>query len=114
MTREEQRIQEAKDRFSDDQIYPISKVYAFVEGAKWADEHPNLYNDENYHTVKVSCLDELHRKAALYDVFLDKACKWLQENVNKYSYVMEVEGTKYREIHFTDSLIEDFKKAMEE
>lgn len=41
MTREEQRIEEAKNRFSDDQIYPISKVYAFVEGAKWADEHPN-------------------------------------------------------------------------
>ena len=41
MTREEQRIEEAKNRFSDDQIYPISKIYAFVEGAKWADEHPN-------------------------------------------------------------------------
>lgn len=41
MTREEQRIEEAKNRFSDDQIYPISKIYAFVEGAKWADKHPN-------------------------------------------------------------------------
>lgn len=41
MTREEQRVEEAKNRFLDDQIYPISKIYAFVEGAKWADEHPN-------------------------------------------------------------------------
>jgi hypothetical protein len=41
MTREKQRIEEAKNRFSDDQIYPASKMYAFVEGAKWADEHPN-------------------------------------------------------------------------
>lgn len=38
MTREKQRIEEAKNRFSDDQIYPASKMYAFVEGAKWADE----------------------------------------------------------------------------
>lgn len=45
---------------------------------------------------------------------IDKACKWLQENVSKYSYVMKVENTEYRKVHFTDSLIEDFKKAMEE
>jgi hypothetical protein len=45
---------------------------------------------------------------------VDKACKWLKENVNKYSYVMEVEGTKYMKVHFTDSLIEDFKKAIKE
>lgn len=38
MTRKEQRIEEAKNRFSDDQIYPITKMYVFIEGAKWADE----------------------------------------------------------------------------
>lgn len=38
MTREEQRLEEAKNRFLDDQIYPISKMYAFIEGAKWADK----------------------------------------------------------------------------
>ena len=41
MTREEQIIEEAKNRFSDDQIYPASKMYAFVAGAKWADRCPN-------------------------------------------------------------------------
>jgi hypothetical protein len=41
MTREERSIEEAKNRFLDDQIYPISKVYAFVEGVKWADSNPN-------------------------------------------------------------------------
>ena len=40
MTREEQRIEEAKNRFSDDQIYPISKIHAFIEGAEW--EHKRL------------------------------------------------------------------------
>jgi hypothetical protein len=41
MTREDQRLEEAKNRFSDDQIYPITKMYVFIEGAKWADAHPN-------------------------------------------------------------------------
>lgn len=41
MTREEQRLEAAKNRFSDDQIYPITKMYVFIEGAKWADAHPN-------------------------------------------------------------------------
>ena len=46
MTREEQIIEEAKNRFLDDPIYPTSKVHAFVEGAKWADEHPNTEDIE--------------------------------------------------------------------
>lgn len=70
----------------------IQKAFEF--GAKWADEHPNLYNDEKYHTVRVSCLDELYRKSALYDEFLEKACEWLE-----CCAVVD---------------IEEFKKAMEE
>lgn len=46
--------------------------------------------------------------------FIEKACEWLKENVNKYSYVVEIEDTEYRKVHFTDSLIEDFSKIMEE
>lgn len=57
----------------------------FIEGAKWSDK-----------------------------TIIDKACEWLKENVNKYSYVMKVGDTEYKEVHFTDSLIEDFVKAMEE
>ena len=45
---------------------------------------------------------------------VEKACEWLKENVSKYFYVIKVEGTEYRKVHFTDSLIEDFRKAMEE
>lgn len=85
MTREEQRIQEAKDRFSDDQIYPISKVYAFVEGAKWADENPQFSKEE----------------------FIEKSCWWLRETA--HFYVSDFTG----ELD-DNGLIEDFKKAMEE
>lgn len=91
MTREEQINLYLKER-----NIPITSLEAdsIIEGIKWADEHPNLYNDEKYHTVRVSCLDELYRKAALYDAFLEKACEWLED----YAVVD----------------IEEFKKAMEE
>lgn len=77
---------------------------AFIEGVKWADEHPNLYNDEKYHTVKVSCLDELYRKSELYDAFLEKVCKYLDNNFPNIGNV----GSWYKE-----DFIKQFKKAME-
>lgn len=57
MTREKERLEAAKNRFSDDQIYPITKMYVFIEGAKWADE-----------------------------TMIDKACEWL-ENINTDDYM---------------------------
>lgn len=91
MTREEEINLYLKER-----NIPITSLEAnsIIEGIKWADEHPNLYNDKKYHTVKVSCLDELYRKATLYETFLEKACEWLEDCA-----VVD---------------IEEFKKAMEE
>ena len=77
---------------------------AFIEGANWADEHPNLYNNEKYHTVKVSCLDELNRKATLYDNFLEKACEWVKKHYIEYAHNQL--GSEY--------MINDLIKAMEE
>lgn len=82
----------------------------FINGAKWADEHPNLYNDEKYHTVKVSCLDELNRKAELYDVFLDKACEWLRRNM--YEGTCDQISSK-KPYPFMKDFIEEFRQAME-
>jgi hypothetical protein len=87
----------------------MNRNHAFEEGAKWADEHPNLYNNEKYHTVKVSCLDELARKAALYDEFLDKACEWIKNN--KSSYKVWSFGSLHTD---WDKFIREFRKAMEE
>jgi hypothetical protein len=89
MTREEQIIEKAKEYYD---APNLQMRVGFIEGAKWADANPQFSKEE----------------------FVEKACEWLKENVNKYSYVMEVEGTKYMKVHFTDSLIEDFKKAMKE
>lgn len=57
MTREKERLEAAKNRFSDDQIYPITKMYVFIEGAKWADE-----------------------------TMIDKVCEWL-DNINPDDYM---------------------------
>ena len=82
---------------------------AFIEGAKWADEHPNLYNDEKYHTVKVSCLDELYKKSGLNDAFLENACEWIKNN--KSNHQVWCFGSFFTD---WDKFIREFRKAMEE
>ena len=111
MTREEQINLYLKER-----NIPITSLEAnsIIEGIKWADEHPNLYNDEKYHTVKVSCLDELNRKAVLYDAFLEKACEWLKKELidNRDNFGYPVVST-FDTITLNE-FIDEFKKAMEE
>lgn len=58
----------------------INRNRAFEEGAKWADEHLNLCNDEKYHTVEVYGLDRLYKKAKLYDELLDKASEYIKNH----------------------------------
>lgn len=109
MTRNEEILNQAVKEQS--QLYTSSDWRAgFISGAKWADENPNLYSDEKYHTVKVSQLDELNRKVELYDKFVDKACEWLCRNTNKHI------DDKYLTMSFnlTNEMINDFRKAMEE
>ena len=70
----------------------------------------NTDNDEKYHTVKVSCLDELNRKAVLYDAFIEKACEWL---ISSFDNLHNEYGRKL-DFGNQDVFIEAFKKAMEE
>ena len=111
MTREEQINLYLKER-----NIPITSLEAnsIIEGIKWADEHPNLYNDEKYHTVRVSCLDALYRKAEMYDTFLEKACEWLKNELidNRDNFGYPVVST-FDTITLNE-FIEEFKKAMEE
>ena len=111
MTREEQINLYLKER-----NIPITSLEAnsIIEGIKWADEHPNLYNDEKYHTVRVSCLDNLYRKAEMYDTFLEKACEWLKkeliDNRDNFGYNVVSSFDTFTLSEF----IEEFKKVMEE
>lgn len=65
---------------------------AFIEGAKWADEHPN------------KDLKKLLRKAESYDklvnkglVNIEEVCKWLSDNMKNYAA-------------FDSDIIKDLKK----
>jgi len=116
MTREEQIKQQAMSVIGVPPELSLLECFriGFKEGAKWADEHPNLYNDEKYHTVKVSCLDELNRKAALYDTFLDKACKWLKENIDLVAISTFNVRSEHHEIVMMNFFERKFREAMEE
>lgn len=66
-------------------IDKMNRNYAFEEGAKWADEHPQFDKE----------------------TFIEKACWWLRETA--HFYVSDFTGGLD-----DNGLIEDFKKAMEE
>ena len=121
MTREEKILNEAIDySFIEDNYIEYDDCgdvcddkdfiqKAFESGAKWADKHPNLYNDEKYHTVKVSCLDELNRKSVLYDEFLEKACEYLKTHL--FETVDADNDPIVESVHniTLDNFIKDFK-----
>lgn len=100
------------DAFSDI-MDEMNRNYAFEAGAKWADEHTNLYNNEKYHTVKVSCLDELNRKAVLYDTFLEKVCEYLRTHL--WQNVDDDNDPIVESIHniTLDNFIKDIKRYLE-
>jgi hypothetical protein len=63
MTRHEQILSEVQKRFLNDKVHIASKINAFVDGAKWADEHPNT--------------DDIETVLA----YTYKGLAWLAENV---------------------------------
>jgi hypothetical protein len=84
--------------------FQYAMTNAFIE---WDEAVNTEYNEDNEKAFYEGAY-------AAQKYLIEKTCKWLKENVNKYSYVLKVEDTKYMEVHFTDSLIEDFKAVMEE
>ena len=63
MTRNEQILSEVQKRFSLNDAHLVSKISTFIDGAKWADEHPNT---DDIETVLV---------------YTYKGLGWLAENV---------------------------------
>lgn len=83
MTRKEERIEAAKQRYGEDTQYLIAKTQAFLVGAKWADK-----------------------------TMIDKACDWLKENIDLYSYNAFNTKSSYTEITLTDEFENAFRQAM--
>jgi hypothetical protein len=100
----------AGDKFFEE-MREFNRNKAFEEGAKWADEHPNLYNDEKYHTVKVSDLDRLYKKLEVYEKYFDIACAWLEGIDFEFEYQYSEDGYTFFD---NEKFINDFRKAMEE
>lgn len=63
MTRHEQILSEVQKRFSSNDTHLVSKISTFIDGAKWADSHPNT---EDIETVLA---------------YTYKGLGWLAENV---------------------------------
>lgn len=112
MTREDQ-IKKQADIYTDDSsnytewfdgwsdtndIELIEK--AFVEGAKWADEHPNLNEEEQ---VGMGGLGMIWQKKEL----IKKACDWLRKQVYQ-----EYPGGPLERL-ITDEMIDNFKKVVD-
>lgn len=80
----------------------MNRNYAFEEGAKWADEHQKLSEEEQ---VGICELGMEWQKQAL----IKKACKYLKDNIDKDLIIYCNDTWKSRD-EFIDNLI----KAMED
>ena len=100
MTREEQINLYLKER-----NIPITSLEAnsIIEGIRWADEHPNLSEEEQ---VGMGELGMMWQKKAL----INKACDWLEQHKDDY---FDYDPWKDVYVNF-NALIADFKKSMEE
>lgn len=116
MTREEE-IERAAEVFD---IKIISNPWTlFQKGAEWADAHPKHITYEAIEDVAKEVidvdlqLDKLWKiiENDLRDKFIDKACKWLDENFRVSSF----DATKIV-THFSNmyDLKDDFCKVMKE
>lgn len=101
MTRNEQILSEVQKRFLNDKTHIALKVNAFIDGAKWADEHPK---------------SEMVNKQE----FIDKACEWLKLNMYVeyiFEYNEDEKPVQYvcaSACDSVDEFVNNFHKVMEE
>lgn len=89
MTRHEQILSEVQKHFINDTTHIASKINAFVDGAKWADEHPKpgMVNKQE---------------------FIEKLEKWIRNNTDwTDEYIWDGRNPNY-------GLWNELKKFMEE
>lgn len=104
MTREERIVKAAKDaekQMGFGKGIPSSYGIGFLEGAIWADEHPDLYSV----TRKAVKRERKH--------ILDKVCQWLEENMEDYTEYYDFDIDDYDDkdnLHFAVASKYDYKK----
>lgn len=101
MTRNEQILSEVQKHFINDTTHIASKINAFVDGVKWADEHPK---------------PEMVNKQE----FIEKTWQWLKAHIKfetiSYNDVWDMSIVEILATDFTtvDEMEESFRKTMEE
>ena len=91
MTRNKQILSEVQKRFSSNDTHLVSKISTFIDGAKWADEHPK----DGF-------------------VNLDKVCEWLENKCeNKREYIGGIFGGPCSISIIFENISKDLRKAME-
>lgn len=134
MTREEEIINAAKEHgkqtFFCDLVKSasskgVNSAYGlgFIEGAVWADSNPSqqalakeLYRLGYTITLNGDIIPRAEEEKAMKSYIeyqksqvIDKACEWLEENINKYLYINTDWNTPQLDYEF----LKKFKKAME-
>ena len=120
MTREEQITFEA-DKYTDTRNNYVEwgngwedfddKEYIekeFQAGAKWADENPKRYSQEELCDIQLEMMKQRDKR------LLDKVIKVLKNNIDLWTNTRQSIFSNYREVYFLDNFEEDFRKAMEE
>ena len=101
MTRNKQILSEVQKRFSSSDTHLVSKISAFIDGAKWADEHPKS--------------ETINKQE-----FIEKIWRWLQAHIKietiSYNDVWDVSEVEILATDFAtiDEMEESFHKMMEE
>lgn len=128
MTRHKQILSEVQKRFSSNDSHLVLKINTFIDGAKWADEHPDskhTYTKQqlidmgfafttNGDIVPPDQLNEDLKKYLEYQKrkFIEKSRKWIEKNFKSDGYfsLYYHGGFPYTPKRIAD----DFCKAMEE
>lgn len=77
----------------------------FKFGAYWADEHP-------YSDIKRLLHVSQNTTESTKKEFINKACEWLENNINNYIIIDDYLGKVQHKI--SSNMFDDFKKTMEE
>ena len=100
MRRNEQILSEVQKRFSNDKTHIVLKVNTFIDGAKWADEHPKcgMVNKQEFIERACELLKQIMYVEYIFEHDEDEkpvqyvcasACDSVNDFVNNFRKIME-------------------------
>lgn len=108
MSRVEETHQKALEKYKGDTAMVYISRGNFKSGAEWADKHPKRYNQDELCDIQLEMMKQRDKR------LIEKACKWLKENIDTYAKVVINPKSHYPEIVMCDTFEKNFKKVMNE